>query len=400
MRALIKLITSLLTVTIGTFILFALLEVFARFMFPEFENHIHSEKKTLGINYFLSNDDTGRQPYPNHTSDLNRPSVVVLGDSISHGYGLAYEDIYWVRLQKILRLKQGANAPAFVSLSYAGNNLYDSIERLENFIQKHPDTSIKYILYQFNFNDLVPDAYSRKRLQTEKDSYGAPTTDQISNNQDAPTQVSEQAGNKALATTATDTKALSRSKEPWLSTLNRWRLSYFNHSVFLRVAQHYTGSLLKANSRSCEERALDALGPYTWTYGSKPFSEQSELLWVSFERAIERLKFIAEQRGIKLGILVSPLLFDIDTQGIHPHYNHLKYDFTCATINPSVRLDTISKRLGIELYDPTQFIKTSFDARIKEGNFTPFFFTADENHLTPTASVLMAEYLYALGFDQ
>ena len=93
-------------------------------------------------------------------------------------------------------------------------------------------------------------------------------------------------------------------------------------------------------------------------------------------------------------IVVSPLLFDIDKSGAHPQYNYLNFDFTCATIDPRARLAHIADRLGVRLIDPTAYMRSTFESRMREGNFTPFFVTADENHITPVAASLMAEYLY------
>ena len=39
-------------------------------------------------------------------------------------------------------------------------------------------------------------------------------------------------------------------------------------------------------------------------------------------------------------------------------------------------------------------MRAAFESRLREGNFTPFFVTADENHITPVAATLMAEFLY------
>jgi len=75
-------------------------------------------------------------PHPDYISNLNKPLVLILGDSISHGYGKAYEDIYWVRLQRLMQLELGDNAPEFISLSYYGNQLSDSMTELQSFIKK------------------------------------------------------------------------------------------------------------------------------------------------------------------------------------------------------------------------------------------------------------------------
>ena len=65
------------------------------------------------------------------------------------------------------------------------------------------------------------------------------------------------------------------------------------------------------------------------------------------------------------------------------HFNYLNYDFDCATIDPKERFKEMEKSPGIKIYDPSIALKESFEMRIREGNFLPYFFTADDNHFTP-----------------
>jgi hypothetical protein len=128
-----------LVISVISLILIFLLELTARLIFPEFKGHIHSSQTTLGQRFFMSKDFPIRIPSVDHTLKFERPLVIVLGDSISHGYGMAYEDIYWVRLQERLNLRLGDQAPEIVSLSYGGNNLNDSQLAIKNFLaMPHP----------------------------------------------------------------------------------------------------------------------------------------------------------------------------------------------------------------------------------------------------------------------
>ena len=396
-----KMTKSILSSLLATFLFFAGLEIVARLWFPEFHGQIHSHEKTLGVNYYLSKKLPGRVPYPDYLSNLNKPLVLILGDSISHGYGQAYEDIYWVRLQRLMQLELGAKAPEFISLSYYGNNLNDSTKELKEFFHAHENLKVTEIIYQFNFNDIVSEAYSRAGLHKEPvDAVksGAKVTAAI-NNKDhdmaLPTQSTATAGKKNE-----DESKFNLSGSDWFKKLSLWRSEYLNYSVFLRVAQHYAGAIVRKKSGTCEDRGLDALGPYTWTFGSRKYAKESEVLWQNFEEALSQLVSMSEQRHIKLSIVISPLLFDIDTVGVHPYYNYLNYDFSCATINPKERLASIARKLKVDLYDPTQFIKNSFEIRVAEKNFSPFFFTADENHITPLVSSLIADYLYISRNDR
>ena len=378
----------------STIVFFGALEVIARMWFPEFRGQVHSTEKTLGTNYFLSKSALGRVPYPDYLPDLGKPVVLILGDSISHGYGQAYEDIYWVRLQRLMQLELGVVAPEFISLSYYGNNLYDSINELKRLLQKYQDLTISEIVYQFNFNDIVPEVYGRASLHEGYLPEVTPLSKVTASTNEAHALATGSINSTAAANATASEVEFNLSRSDWFKTLSRWRAEYLNHSILLKASQHYVGTIVRKTSGSCEARGLDALGPYTWTFGHRKYAQESERLWKGFTESFTQHKALAEARQIKLSILISPLLFDIDTAGIHPYYNYLNYDFSCGTIDPRARLAAIEKNLSVNLYDPTSFIKSSFDARIKEKNFTPFFFTADENHITPAASALMADYLY------
>lgn len=388
---------SVFAMILATLVFFGVLEVFARLAYPEFRGHVHSATKSLGVNYFLAPEVPIRIPEPGHPIRLDRPVVIVLGDSISHGYGMAFEDIYWVRLARMMQLELGPKAPEFLSLSYYGNNLQDSVVQLEKFLGQHHQVDVREIIYQFNFNDVVPEAYGRAALHAQDNAQGQPQPPAI------PAEPTSTATSASSAVPAAREAAAGPGDQPstgpgagaWAKAFAAaWRSEYMNYSVFLRVAQHFAGKLTRKTTGDCIERGLNALGPYTWTYGSRKFADESETLWHNFARALARLKQEADSRGARLTIVVSPLLYDIDKTGAHPQYNYLNFDFSCATIDPRARLARIADRLGVKLLDPTDYMRTAFESRLREGNFTPFFFTADENHITPVAATLMAEYLY------
>ena len=125
----------------------------------------------------------------------------------------------------------------------------------------------------------------------------------------------------------------------------------------------------------------------------KPFKDTSEKAWLHFEASLEKLKRLSDKINAKCLIVISPLLYDIDTQKIHPHYNIHNLDFSCATINPKERLSAIAKRLNIDIIDPTAYVKDHFEQIVREGNFEPFYFTGEDNHFTPVAAEYIAEYM-------
>jgi hypothetical protein len=340
-------------------VLLVIAEIAARLFFPEFRGQLFSSQLSAGIQVARS-DFKGfavRVPRQGNTVDTSHPLAIILGDSISNGFGTSYDDIYWVQAARLLQVRNG-NAPNFVALAYFGNNLADSARAIEQ-LAREPGLKIDRVLYQFNFNDVTP--FGRGALQ------GGPT--------------------EGVAGSG------------WFKAFARWRYEYLNRSVFLRVVQHYAGMLARKTSGTCEERGLDALGPYTWSFGSRPFARDAEKQWQEFEAKLAAVKRSSDGAGATLAILVSPLVFDIDPRGLHPYFNPLNFDFSCATIDPRLRLIAIASRLGIRVIDPAAQVRRGFDARVAEGNFTPFYFPGDENHFNATAARYVAEVLAAQWQD-
>ena len=172
-----------------------------------------------------------------------------------------------------------------------------------------------------------------------------------------------------------------------------FRETHLNKSVFLRTAQHYTGVLRRNTKGSCEERGFDALGGYTWAYGSKLYLDESQNSWQLFEDNLIYLQNYLKDMGIKFEIVISPILFQIDQKGFHRFYNPYNFDFSCATINPLEKIQKISFDEDIKIYEPTNYIRVQFENKISEGNYEPFFFPADENHFKPIMSRYLAEYV-------
>jgi hypothetical protein len=333
------------------------LEIGARLAFPEFIGHTHSANRTQGVEYSqrLWNGILVRFPSADSEVDLTKKLSVVLGDSISNGYGTPYEDIFWVKAGRLESLML-PDPHSWLALAGYGNNLVDSVATLDKITKSN--IRIGRIVYQFNFNDLMP--YTRSDLQ--------------------------------------NIPAEGMAGTSWFRTLALWRYEYLNHSTFLRVSQHYGGMLARKRSGSCEQRGMDALGPYTWTFGGRPFKTEAEAAWKDFETRLGQVKVLADRIGANFVVFISPLVFDVDKTGRHPHYNHTALDFGCATIEPRARLVEISRRLGIEMVDPTISMRTGFESRLREGNFQPFFFTADENHFTPVAANYAGEALFNAVF--
>jgi len=103
-------------------------EIFFRAIFPEWRNHIFTSDATLGKRYYwtlirdlaihsrdpnfdinLIGNFSIRFRGPNFDTNLKPGDhiVLVLGDSVTAGYGHAYEDIFWSNWQRMLDLEGG-----------------------------------------------------------------------------------------------------------------------------------------------------------------------------------------------------------------------------------------------------------------------------------------------------
>lgn len=346
--------TFVLTINILVLVLIlGVLEISSRITFPEFRGHIHSELLTMGkkkyytdfYGYKVRVKTNGSKIAINQDKEL----ILIFGDSVSDGFGHSIHEIWWKKLEEALEIKRLKYQ--FVSISGFGNNFVDSIENGRSLINQLELTNKKpkKVIYQFNFNDIL----------------------KLRNN---------------------DLKADVDNESSWIK-FSKWRYENLNKSVFFRVAQHYAGSLTRKKSGDCEERAYDALGSYSWTFGSTFISAESELQWQIFEKNLIDFKKNLEEKGIKFEILIAPILYQIDEDGVHPHYNYQNLDFNCASIQPRERLNIFTLTNDIVLYDPINYLRDKFDDRVKEGNFVPFYFTADDNHFTPIASNYIAHFV-------
>ena len=141
-------------------LLFISLELIFRALFPEFKDQVHSKSLTCGKNVYYD-DFMGmhvRVPYAGYKLIINKniPILLIVGDSITNGYGSAYEDIYWQRLERLLNITNSIKLK-IMGCAAVGNDLSDAVKQLELLAsQGNNRFPIKYIMYQFNFNDVTP----------------------------------------------------------------------------------------------------------------------------------------------------------------------------------------------------------------------------------------------------
>lgn len=284
--------------------------------------------------------------------------VLILGDSISDGYGHAYQDIWWKQLERMLKIKN--KDFNFISISGYGNNLFDSRNNIKDIIKKLSNLedkthTLKKVIYQFNFNDIYP--FNREDLRKKRFS------------------------NSIL------------KEIIYIESINLWRYEHLNKSIFARVMQHYAGIFIRKTDGSCNERGFDALGLYSWTFGSKYAEKEAKNYWDDFQSNLYYISRFLRENNIEFEVVLAPIVFQIDQTGVHPYYNPLNFDFDCATINPIIKIKKITSEKNIKVYDPTGYIRSIFNELVLEDNFKPFFFTADTNHFTPVTSQYIAEFM-------
>ena len=350
-----KLIVTSLIILAAIFIL---LEVCVRIFSPEYVGNIQSSTITGGYHRYNLEMGGGQNRVPNPDYSLenfkNKEIFLIVGRSITDGNSTPYEDIYWVQFMRMLNLITNKNYHAFGITDYDNGQPEDAINTTAKELES-VGSSIKHILFNFTFTSVKPE--DKKRMAE-----------------------------------------LWKENIKHLPLQRRFgilRYKYFHYSALMNLLQINIKPLLHKRSGTCEERGLDALGEYSWTLGNKSLKGESESLWKTFENKIEAIKKKAEQLGASFTINIAPVLMDIDLHGRHPKYNTLKMDLSCATIDPRKRLQALGKQLGFKVVDPTQYLRNSFETRLKENNFVPYYILADTSHITPTASGYTAEYLTA-----
>ena len=277
------------------------LEILARLFFKELTNETHSPPSTrnkTGLTRGIvthqgkfNNFILERAPKSNTFINSSKNLFSIIGDSISFGYGTAYQDIYWSRLQRKYNLDKKNKLPlTFITLGGSGNNLNDAINQLKNFTSVNKDIKHKYIFYQFNYNDIVP--YSKKEI-----------------------------------------KEIAENKDIYPG-FTGFKMKYLFKSNLIRSLSINSKRILSKTNKKCADRGLNAMGGYTWSFGHPAYREEAINMWRIFEDNLIFLNKFAKENDAELLIFVSPILFDIDINGVHKYYNKNNLDFTCATINP------------------------------------------------------------------
>ena len=278
------------------------------------------------------------------------------------------------------------NKKRFLSIGNYNNNIFDNYDIINNNINKFSKDD--YLMFQFNFNDL--NFYNFKKFFTSQESESVvldkDETSNVNNlNREDNEFISSNLNNYSSESSQNNIiyKLLSTVRDK----TRILRARYLNHSGFLRVMQHYAGIFSRRTSGSCEDRKFDALGQYTYTFGSIGFEKESEILWKITENFFYEINSIAIKNNINFVVLISPISLLVD---YHDHINHTNLSIDCATIDAHKRLITILKKNNIDYIDPLDKFNSFAKASFNEKNQLNLFHNFDTNHPNYKGSYLIA----------
>jgi len=351
---------------VGVLVLVLAGEICCRAFFPEYKGHIVKKGTALGKKYRRVNcygfDMRARHP-GSCPVDLtpNDTVVIVTGDSVAEGYGMAYDDTLWACWQRYMDLE---NIPLKIfPVSKAGHNYQDNFNEISRAIKvlSENQVNIAAVVYQFNLNDLVP--FTRKDIR----------------------QLKHLESKNSFITNVT-------------MKLVRLRHVYLNHSVMFRVMTNAMARLLFDNSGTpCECLGLEGLAGYTYTFGASGSEAVSATIWEDFR---EQMKKTLEATGETPFILLfTPIAQFIDPEmRTHPLSRPLRFD--CATLNPAEKLEIMAENMNFHFINPGPYMKTAFQNYRQDGNPCRFFLFNDSNHFNETGARYFAEYTFFRIFNQ
>ena len=157
-------------------------------------------------------------------------NIWLLGDSVTNGHGVDFNDTYHSQFNFYLKKKNiffNIIPVSDVDTSFPDHK--DTFDIIKNFVKKND-----LLIYQFNYNDIMKVVKSDTILNKKKILLGP------------------------------DDLALKVSGEKWrqiIHDVNKFRYKYLNYSTFFKFLQYHASLFLRKTSGSCSDRGLDALGP-------------------------------------------------------------------------------------------------------------------------------------------
>ncbi len=337
---------------------FIFIELFFRAFYSEYSNRTVSEKKVLK-NYYFTKDIKNFENFKIRNSKLNNKKnsnkIYIIGDSITKGFGLAYQDTFFGVAENMF--EQNKNDYEFIPLSiYAsrhGSEIGTLLESFKKYYSSNEEDNKKnnYLIYQFNYNDIFPNNFKND----QRPSYH----------------------NKDLT-----------FKDKFVFWTAKFRYTYLNKSTFLAFLQSKLSNLSFQDSNKCKNYSL---GPFSYSYGSKGLEKESAKEWGKFQEKLNDLKKFSKKNNFHLRVLIIPTILDFDYQGTS---NPKNWNLKCSTINAHEKILSILNTLNIEFIDPTNYLKKISIKFSKEENPKNFFFDLDWNHINERSSHFIGEYIF------
>lgn len=332
-------------------LIFFLFEFGVRFFFPEFtENNIFYDKNKY---HRISKGKETFFQYIGNTKfrvkDLkqkiifnDKNSLWFLGDSITNGYGVDFNDTYYSKFKK--KIKGDINI--YASSEY-NSDYKNTFSNLNETIIKHLKKN-DIVIYQFNFNDIIEIAKQNPEFK----------------NEDMP----------------------NRGIINLINYTNKFRYKYLNYSSFFKLLQHHASIAARNTKGTCKDRKIHALGPYTYGYFGKYYESKSQKLWDIFLNEIIITNKKLKTLDVSFFILIPPISLEVKN---HEKTNKLKYDLNCSTKNGHKHIIKILTENNINFIDALPEFNNYMNKTINKSEY--LFHSYDTNHPNEKGHELIAQ---------
>ena len=336
---------SLITISI----IFLLIELIIRGFFSDFNyNAIYYEKGEnhkvfKGKDTFLNKNEISerfviRVEKKNEKFNFNKKEkIIFVGDSVTLGYGVDFKDNYIEKFKS--KFNKDTQIIGFSNLNRDFNDIYFTINNEISKISKKNDT----IVYQFNFNDIV---------EINNSNY-------LNNN------------------------SAEIIKDDFFKKFQKIKFKYLNHSSLIKMLNHHLSLITKNLKGSCEDRGINSLGQYSYSYFSKGYEDESQKSWSNFENKLIETKKFLDEKNINFFILITPISLQLNN---HQSFNKLNFDINCSSKDGYKYLKNFLISNNIEIIDPTRRFQNS-----QQKNFKQLFHEFDTNHPNEYGHELISE---------
>jgi hypothetical protein len=325
---------KLLTVNILLFLaIFAIVEITTRIIAPEYKNAYFTKDVTWGQPIYRNTRWGHRVGLDQVNKSLTRESptqhrILFVGDSVTFGYGVRYEDTYHSVAERLLR-QHGCDTYVH-GFGLLHSNLKIQINsEFHDFIMDGFDANL--VIYQFNANDV-------------------PIISEI--------------------THAVEGNLTFKQK------LEMFRVSYINRSAFMK-------SIQSISSRNrLRGKNMDLRDDIKFHPRSNP--ELFQRGWQVFEEDVATIQQLLKKKGADFWILLSPESFEISSSMLD---NEFRIDISGIKEWPGDRVKAIAAKYNIPVLNTLSALK---DYR-KENTNIRLYLPSDASHPTAIGHNVVGE---------